>query len=68
MEHAELGQLLRVDTWGLDYILYPADGEEVVVDAEEQPGLVHSGWPSIINDWTIHVHLVDVSEPLGGIS
>ena len=66
MDHAALGPLLRVDTWGLDYILYPADGEEVVVDAEEDPGRIQLGWASTVDDWTIRVRLVEISEPLAG--
>jgi len=35
MHHRELGDLLKVDTDGLDYIFSPVDGDEIVVDAEE---------------------------------
>ena len=63
IEHPQLGEILRVDTEGLDYIIYPADGAEWVVDADQQPGQVSQGDRSIAN-WELRVLLGDVSPPL----
>ncbi len=63
MTHPLLGSLLRVDTDGLDYIFYPADGEEIVVNAEEEPGVVYDG-DLVVSDWAIIVTLDEVSEPM----
>lgn len=63
IEHAVIGELLRVDTFGLDYILYPVGSEEIVIDAEEEPGAIRSG-ASGIDDWTMQVTLSEISEPL----
>ncbi|MEL7500469.1 MAG: hypothetical protein AAFN77_22945 [Planctomycetota bacterium] len=61
IEHAVIGEIIRVDTFGLDYILYPFEGEEIVVDAEEEPGVVRSGIHTV-DDWTMKVTLTDVSD------
>ena len=66
--HPALGEILRVDSMGLDYILYPADGEEVVLDAEENPGTVLSGLDDLIEDWTLQVLLEEVSEPIADLA
>lgn len=63
MYHPVLGPLLKIDTDGLDYIFFPVEGEEVVVNAEEEPGSIYDGDHSI-NDWTVMVKLSDVSEPM----
>lgn len=63
IEHETIGEILRVDTFGLDYILFPTIGEEVVIDAEEDPGLVLSGGSSV-EDWSLRVTLAEVSEPI----
>lgn len=61
LTHIELGPVNRIDTCGLDYIFVPADGAEVVVNAEEKPGKPVD--PSItITDWTVKVTLADVSD------
>jgi hypothetical protein len=36
--HPELGEIRKVDTRGLDYTLTLADGTELLVNAEEEPG------------------------------
>lgn len=66
--HPTLGEILRVDTMGLDYILYPADGEEVVLDAEENPGSVLSGLDDPIAAWTLQVLLEEVSQPIADLA
>ena len=63
MHHARLGAILRVDTDGLDYIFFPVEGEEVIVNAEEEPGLAYD-FDQPISDWSIQVKLSDVSEPI----
>ncbi|MFK7768123.1 MAG: hypothetical protein AB8B55_12945 [Mariniblastus sp.] len=63
MYHPQLGSLLRVDTDGLDYIFFPVDGEEIVVNAEEDPGTTCDGGV-MVEDWTVFVTLSEVSEPV----
>lgn len=60
--HPELGPLQRVDTDGLDYIFYPVEGMEVVVNAEEDPGSIYDEEDLKITDWSVTVTLADVSE------
>lgn len=55
MHHEILGALLRIDTEGLDYIFFPADGEEMVVNAEENPGNAQGN--IAVDDWTVVVTL-----------
>lgn len=61
IEHPDIGEILRVDTFGLDYILFPANGEEIIIDGEEDPGTVISGWDPI-GDWTMRVMLERISD------
>jgi hypothetical protein len=63
MVHPQLGQLLRVDTDGLDYIFFPVEGEEIVVNAEEEPGSIYNGGQQI-DDWSVLVKLTEVSETM----
>jgi hypothetical protein len=58
IHHPELGAIRKVDTRGLDYTITLADGAELLVNAEENPGLCYErgegGWvPSsrVISDW-----------------
>jgi hypothetical protein len=64
--HPILGSLIRVDTDGLDYIFSPQEGEEIVVNAEEEPGSTYGG-PQI-DDWSVLVTLVDVSDPIPDVA
>ena len=66
MHHPQLGAILRVDTDGLDYIFFPVEGEEVIVNAEEEPGLAYD-LDQPISNWSIHVKLSDVSEPIADV-
>lgn len=63
IDHPDIGEILRVDTFGLDYIIYPINGEEIVVDGEEEPGTVLSGWDPV-KDWTMQVTLEQISSPM----
>ncbi len=63
MKHAKLGPIQKIDAGGLDYIFFPVEGKEVIVNAEEDPGTVYDA-PLIITDWSIQVELADVSEPI----
>lgn len=67
IEHAELGPLQRIDTDGLDYIFYPIEGNEVVVNAEEEPGSIYDGEDLKVTDWSVLVTLADVSEPVADL-
>ena len=63
IDHPVVGPLLRIDTDGMDYIFYPENGNEIVVNAEEQPGKIYD--PSDdVSDWSLVVTLEDVSEPV----
>ena len=64
--HSVLGPLSRVDTDGLDYIFTLLDGTDVVVNAEEEPGKSYDDGIEI-EDWSVVVSLVNVSEPLGDV-
>lgn len=63
IRHPQLGELIRVDTDGLDYIFFPLDGEEIVVNAEEEPGVAQGSCINV-DDWSVLVTLADVSEPV----
>jgi len=63
VSHPQLGAILRVDTDGLDYIFFPVEGEEVIVNAEEEPGLAYEMEPPI-SDWSLQVKLSEVSDPV----
>ncbi len=67
MHHPQLGQLLRVDTDGLDYIFFPVEGEEIVVNAEEEPGTVYESKVEV-DDWSVFVTLDEVSEPVAEVA
>lgn len=66
IHHEVLGPLSRIDTDGLDYIFTTVDGEDIVVDAEEDPGNTYEG-EFEVEDWTVVVVLSEVSEPIGDI-
>ena len=55
MTHATLGPIKKIDTSGLSYRFEVAGGESVQVNAEEEPGVVESGYPGVINDWHVGV-------------
>ena len=67
VSHPQLGAILRVDTDGLDYIFFPVEGEEVIVNAEEEPGLAYEMEPPI-SDWSLQVKLSEVSDPVSDIA
>lgn len=67
MVHPVLGELMKIDTDGCDYIFFPVDGEEVVVNAEESPGEAYTDGLEI-EDWTVRVWLEQVSEPVDEIA
>ena len=57
--HPQLGLLARIDTDGLDYIFTPVDGDEVIVNAEEEPGTTHET-DLDIHDWSVIVRMMEV--------
>ena len=67
MQHRELGELLKVDTDGLDYIFFPAGSEEIVVNAEEEPGSTYDSDLEVA-DWSVLVKLAEVSEPVADMA
>lgn len=67
MTHPQLGELLRVDTDGLDYIFFPVGGEEIVVNAEEEPGTTYDEGPEV-SDWSVLVKLTEISEPVTNLA
>ena len=67
MVHQQLGSLIRIDTDGLDYIFESISGEEIVVNAEEEPGTTDD--PELqIEDWSVIVTLAEVSEPVADVA
>ncbi len=67
IEHPTLGPLLRIDTDGLDYIFVCADGREVVVNAEEEPGICYDS-DIEVSDWSVWVTLAEISEPVPNLA
>ena len=63
MVHPQLGPLARIDTDGCDYLFFPVDGEEIVVNAEEDPGKTYDEKLKV-EHWTVNVTLEEVSEPI----
>ncbi len=63
IEHPTLGKIQKIDTDGLDYVFYPESGEEIIVNAEERPGVAYYE-SSQITDWSVSVTLENVSEPV----
>jgi hypothetical protein len=70
IRHPELGEVRRVDTRGLDYTLTLADGTELLVNAEEEPGKLFeragAQWVEssrAITNWRFVVEFEPLSEP-----
>lgn len=63
LEHPVLGTLRAIDTAGLDYVFVTADGRDIAVNAEEEPGMAYDADAMMVTDWTVEVLLVDVSGP-----
>ena len=66
IHHSVLGPLSQVDTDGLDYIFVPMGAKEILVNAEEEPGKTYDSELEIA-DWTLHVTLQNVSDPISDI-
>ena len=69
IRHAELGDIRKVDTRGLDYTISLADGTEIVVNAEEDPGKMFEGKPGawveskrVVSQWRFAVEFESLSE------
>src|SRR5438874_1465309 len=54
IRHGKLGSIQKIDTKGLNYTFTMTDGSELLVEAEETPGLVY-GHTEPITDWRIFV-------------
>ncbi len=67
IEHPVLGPLAGIDTSELDYVFRTVGGDDYVVNAEEEPGMVYDMEQVQVKDWTITVTLLDVSGPAGEI-
>jgi hypothetical protein len=70
IRHPELGTIRKVDTCGLDYTITFADGTELTVNAEEEPGKLFErdgeGWREssrVVSDWRFVVAFESLSEP-----
>jgi len=70
IRHPELGEIRKVDTRGLDYVITLADGTELLVNAEEDPGRLYvrvdgkwvtSSWD--LKGWRFIVQFAELSEP-----
>lgn len=66
IRHPELGPLSRIDADWLDYTFVGADGQEYLVNADEEPGTLYTALEPIKN-WECEVLLRDVSEPLSDL-
>jgi hypothetical protein len=64
IKHKQLGLLSEIDTAGLDYIFVTIDGNDILVNAEEDPGTTYD-CNLEIEDWSVVVTLSDLSEPIG---
>jgi hypothetical protein len=67
--HPEFGAVRKVDTRGLDYTINLADGTQILVNAEEEPGKLYerSGdeWEEsqrAVSDWRFVVEFESLSE------
>lgn len=68
--HPELGAVRKVDTRGLDYTITLADGTELLVNAEEEPGKM---WERdgkgfieskrVVKEWRFVVEFESLSQP-----
>jgi hypothetical protein len=73
IEHPELGVVRVVDTQGLDYTLHLADGTELLVNAEEEPGRlwerVGGKWVDstrVVTNWRFAIRFASLAEPKPG--
>jgi hypothetical protein len=69
IRHPELGEVRKVNTCGLDYAITLADGTEIVVNAEEDPGKMFEGKPGawveskrVVSQWRFEVEFESLSE------
>lgn len=69
IRHPELGDIRKVDTCGLDYTITLADGTEILVNAEEDPGKMFEGKPGdwveskrVVSQWRFTVEFESLSE------
>ena len=65
IRHPVLGALRKVDTIGLDYTFVLADGRELEVNAEEEPGKLYEreGKPNPgVHDWGLVVEFRSLTE------
>src|SRR5262245_5089020 len=60
--HPDLGDIRKVDTHGLDYMITLVDGTEIAVNAEEDPGKMFEGKPGawvestrVVSQWRFAV-------------
>lgn len=66
ISHPELGSLSRIEADWLDYKFHGVNGEEFLVNADEEPGTLYTALEPIEN-WACEVILRDVSEPLSDL-
>ena len=69
IRHPELGDIRKVDTRDLDYTITLADGTQLVVNAEENPGKIYEGKPGawvesqrVVSNWRFEVEFESLSE------
>jgi hypothetical protein len=60
--HESLGRLQGVRSEGLDYVFILEDGDEIWVNAEEEPGVTEHPLCKHITDWNLRVTLEQVGE------
>lgn len=59
ISHPELGDIYSIATENLDYTITLENGEQILVNAEEQPGHIHKG-PKNITSWKFSVETSSV--------
>jgi hypothetical protein len=63
INHPSLGSIERIDTLGVDYVFYPTNGLELIVNAEEEPGVIYD-CELQVEQWSLTVSVGDISEPM----
>lgn len=63
IDHPTLGSISSVDTYGLDYVFQGENGQQWVVNAEEDPGVCADA-DGEVDNWGLRVWLADVSSRL----
>lgn len=63
--HPDLGEIRGAIAIGLDYSIYLSDGTELLVEAEETPGMLYDPRYTV-SDWTfdVEINIIEDDEPI----